>query len=193
MNHDGSSFCKAAGEKPQVGQEDPRSGTGDGGLEVLGETSAATEPSQAALHHPSPGQELEAFDAWRPLDDFDCPRAAIGDGIEQLRAAIDAISLRILSGVCRLIANHRSSSSSKAHQKSGSFPPPAFPSLNSTMTLSDSRPGPPHTCDVEDATSAWTGIPRLPETPFRRAVPTTPVDQNGCAHRLLPHPTRPSP
>ena len=38
-----------------------------------------------------------------------------------------------------------------------------------------------------------TGLPRLPETPLRRAVPTTPVDQNGCAHRLLPHPTRPSP
>ena len=40
---------------------------------------------------------------------------------------------------------------------------------------------------------AKTGLPRLPETPFRRAVSTTPVDRNGCRCRLLPHPTRPSP
>src|SRR5260370_32338984 len=91
MNHDGSGSCKAAGEEPQIGQEDPRGGAGDGGLEVLGETSAATEPSQAALHHPPPGQELEAFDAGRAVNAFDRPRAAIGDGVEQLVAAIDAV------------------------------------------------------------------------------------------------------
>src|SRR5215210_732162 len=32
------------------------------------------------------------------------------------------------------------SPSSKAHPKSGSFPPPALPGLGGTMTLSDSRP-----------------------------------------------------
>ena len=31
------------------------------------------------------------------------------------------------------------SPSSNAHQKSGSFPPPALPGFNSRMTLSDSR------------------------------------------------------
>src|SRR5712692_4534083 len=91
MNHDGSGSCKAAGEEPQVCHEDPGGGAGDGGLEVLGETSAATEPSQAARHHPSPGQELEAFDAWRALDDFDRPRSTIGDGVAQLFAAIDPV------------------------------------------------------------------------------------------------------
>ena len=91
MKHDGSGSCKSAGEEPEVGQEHPGSGAGDGGLEVLGETSAAAEPSQAALHHPSPGQELEAFDAWRALDDFDRPRSAIGEGVEQLFAAIDPV------------------------------------------------------------------------------------------------------
>src|SRR5271155_1407922 len=91
MNHDGSGSCEAAGEEWQVGQEHPRRGAGDGGLEVLGEASAATEPSQAALHHPSPGQELEAFDASRTLDDLDRPRSAIGDSAAQLFAAIDAI------------------------------------------------------------------------------------------------------
>ena len=30
------------------------------------------------------------------------------------------------------------------------------------------------------------GLPRLPASPFRRAVPTTPADQDGCACRLLP-------
>ena len=35
------------------------------------------------------------------------------------------------------------SPSSKAHQKSGSFPPPALPGFNSRMTLSDFLPVPP--------------------------------------------------
>ena len=31
-----------------------------------------------------------------------------------------------------------------------------------------------------------TGFPRLPRSPFQRAVPTTPVDRNRCMRRLLP-------
>jgi hypothetical protein len=38
-----------------------------------------------------------------------------------------------------------------------------------------------------------TGLPRLPGSPFQRAVPITPVDRNGCICRLLPHSTWPSP
>ena len=38
-----------------------------------------------------------------------------------------------------------------------------------------------------------TGLPRLPETPFQRAVPITPADRDRCICRLLPRPTRPSP
>ena len=34
--------------------------------------------------------------------------------------------------------------------------------------------------DVEAATLPMTGLPRLPEPPFRRAVPTTPADQAGA-------------
>ncbi len=45
----------------------------------------------------------------------------------------------MLSGVVRLIANHRSSTSSKARLKQGSFPPPALPGFSGTMTLSDSH------------------------------------------------------
>ena len=43
-------------------------------------------------------------------------------------------------GCSRLMANHRSSAPSKAHQKQGPFPPPALPGLNGRMALSDSRP-----------------------------------------------------
>src|SRR5215831_6398499 len=50
----------------------------------------------------------------------------------------------MLCGVARLIANHRSSPSSKARQKSGPFPPPALPGLNGTVTPSDSRPSRRH-------------------------------------------------
>ena len=42
----------------------------------------------------------------------------------------------MLSGVVRLIANHRSSASSKAHQKSGPFAPPALPGLVMSETCS---------------------------------------------------------
>src|SRR4051794_41679676 len=37
------------------------------------------------------------------------------------------------------------------------------------------------------------GPPRLPPPPFRRAVPTTPVDRGGCVRRLLPRHVQPSP
>ena len=66
-------------------------GTGGGCFEVLGEASAAAEPGEAALDHPPPGQELEAFDTGRALDDLDRPGAAIGNRLLQLRAAIDAV------------------------------------------------------------------------------------------------------
>jgi hypothetical protein len=47
-------------------------------------------------------------------------------------------------------------------------------------------------CDVEVATLTVTGLPRLPEPPFRRAVPTTPADRAGAdvdcfpAHTAFP-------
>ena len=91
MFHDGSDPCQASGEEAQIGEKKPGGGTGDAGFEILGQATAAAEPSQAALHHPSPGQQLEAFDAGRALDDFDRPGSAIGDGVAQLFAAIDAI------------------------------------------------------------------------------------------------------
>jgi hypothetical protein len=62
----------------------------------------------------------------------------------------------------------------------------ALPGLSSPMTLSDT-----HLCRRPAATlrplpSPIMGLPRLPASAFRRAVPTTPADQDGCACRLLP-------
>ena len=80
----------------------------------------------------------------------------------------------MLIGVVRLIANHRSSSPSEAHHKSGPFPPPALPGLSSTMTLSDSRPDRRQLRRWRTPPPPAAGIPRLPKSPFRRAVPTYP-------------------
>src|SRR5918995_1393319 len=91
MNLGGSSSCEAPGEEAYVSDEEPGGGAGDGCLEVLGEASAASQPSKGALDDPSSGQEEEAFDAWRPLNDLEGPGAAIVDGGAQLGAAVDAI------------------------------------------------------------------------------------------------------
>src|SRR3954469_10845434 len=91
MNVLQSSSCEAAGEKAEVGQEDPCGCAGDRCLEVFGEAAAAAEPGEGALDHPSPGEEVEAFDAGRALNDLNRPGAASGDRALQLRAAIDTV------------------------------------------------------------------------------------------------------
>ena len=70
---------RASGEQPEMGDEEPGGGAGDGCLEVLGEAAASSEPREGAFDHPSARQELEAFDAGWPLDDLDGPGAAMGD------------------------------------------------------------------------------------------------------------------
>jgi hypothetical protein len=84
------------------------------------------------------------------------------------------------------------SPSSKAHQKSGSFPPPALPSFNGRVTLSDSRQSRRLTATLRPLLSLAMGLPRLLGSPFRRAVPTTPADRAGAhvdcfpAHAAFP-------
>jgi hypothetical protein len=85
------------------------------------------------------------------------------------------------------------SPSSKAHQKSGSFPPPALPGFIGRMTLSDSRQCRRLQATLRPLPSHMTGLPRLPEPPFQRAEPTTPADRAGArvdyfpAHAAFPH------
>jgi hypothetical protein len=84
------------------------------------------------------------------------------------------------------------SPSSKAHQKSGSFPPPALPGFIGRMTPSDSRQCRRLQATLRPLPSHQTGLPRLPESPFRRAEPTTPADRAGAhidcfpAHAAFP-------
>ena len=78
------------------------------------------------------------------------------------------------------------SPSSKAHQKSGSFPPPVLPGFNGHMTLSDSRQCRRLKATLRPLPSHRTGLPRLPEPPFRRAEPTTPADRAGARVDYFP-------
>src|SRR3984893_925519 len=87
----------------------------------------------------------------------------------------------MLSVVCRLIANHPSSSSSKAHQKSGSFPPPALPGLSSTTTLSDSRPNRRPNRAVEAAALVQDGSPPI----TRNTLPACRAHYPGGSRRVL--------
>ena len=64
------------------------------------------------------------------------------------------------------------SPSSEACQKSGPFAPLALPSLDAHTTLSELPPWPLPLATLRTLTSPLTGLPRLPEPPFRRAVPT---------------------
>jgi len=81
----------------------------------------------------------------------------------------------------------------QAHQKSGSFPPPALPSFIGTTTLSDSRSSRCPTAPLRPLPSLSTGLPRLRDPLSRRAVPITPVDRSRCVCRLLPQIVLPSP
>jgi hypothetical protein len=74
------------------------------------------------------------------------------------------------------------SPSSRAHQKSGPFPPPALPGFIGHTTLSDSR----WQRRPSRLPSCQTGLPRLPASPFRRAVPTTPADRTGARVDCFP-------
>jgi hypothetical protein len=75
-----------------VGNEQPSGLGGRGALEVSGEAAASAEPGKGAFDNPAPWQELEAFDPERALDDLDCPRAAMGECINELLSPIDPVS-----------------------------------------------------------------------------------------------------
>ena len=93
---------------------------------------------------------------------------------------------RIEVGVCRLIANHlhlavfRSTPKVRAlcsvgiTQPQRSYDPVRLP------------PWPLPSATWRTLPSPVTGLPRLPEPPFRRAVPTTPADRAGARVDLLP-------
>ena len=90
-----------------------------------------------------------------------------------------AARTNIVAATAKLICL-RMPPSSKAYQKSGSFPPPALPGFNGHTTLSNSRRCRRPKRTLRPLPSHQTGLPRLPEPPFQRAVPTTPADRAGA-------------
>src|SRR5262249_17465072 len=78
------------------------------------------------------------------------------------------------------------SPSSKAHQKSGPFPPPSITQLRRYYDPVRLPLAPPPIATLRPLPSRGTGLPRLPEPPFRRAVPTTPADQAGARVDCFP-------
>ena len=93
---------------------------------------------------------------------------------------------RIVVGVCRLIANHLTSPSSEACQKSGPFAPPALPGLHAPTTLSDSRCGRHPKATLRPLPSPTTGLPLQPRTTLPTCCAHYPGGSSECACRLLP-------
>ena len=65
-------------------------------FKVFGEAPTSTEPCKGALDDPASGQELEALDPVRSLDDLDRPRSAMGECVDKLFAAINPIGKDVL-------------------------------------------------------------------------------------------------
>lgn len=79
-----------------MGDEQPGELGGARAFEVFGETPASAEPCEGTLDNPAFGQELEAFNPERSLDDFDRRWSAAGECLDELFAAIDSIGKDVL-------------------------------------------------------------------------------------------------
>jgi hypothetical protein len=83
--------CEAAGQEPEVCDEDPGLGAGDGSLGVLCEPAAAAEPGEGQLNHPSSRQDFEALRMIGALDDLEGPSSNLAEAPLEFLAAISAI------------------------------------------------------------------------------------------------------
>ena len=84
--------CHSANHETGRGCEKPCLGADDGRLEILGKSSASSEPRESGLDDPSPREHLEPFGCIRPLDDFNGPSAEIGQRPRQLFSSVSAVS-----------------------------------------------------------------------------------------------------
>ena len=87
-----SKSCDPSGEALDACDHEPGLGAGDGGLEVLGETAVAPQPSKGALHHPTPGQHLEARHVVASLGDLQRPLADLLQRLGEFRSGVGAIA-----------------------------------------------------------------------------------------------------
>src|SRR5215475_4133461 len=74
-----------------MGDKYPGGGATDGGLELLGKPSAATQPGKRSLDYPALWQQMKPTDPFWTFDDLNHPVAWLGKPLAQLLAGIAAI------------------------------------------------------------------------------------------------------
>ena len=82
---------QSPGEELNAGDEEPRLGGGDAGLEVLGEPSIAVQPRQCALDHPAAREDIETSRTSRALDNLQGPPTDPLQSRRQLGAGIGTV------------------------------------------------------------------------------------------------------
>src|ERR1700736_2419939 len=98
----------------------------------------------------------------------------------------------MIVGVCRLIANHLHLAFFESIPEVRVLPSTGITRLRRSSYPVRLPPMPPPEATLRPLPSHQTGLPRLPEPPFQRAVPTTPADRAGAyvdcfpASRSLP-------
>ena len=98
----------------------------------------------------------------------------------------------MIVGVCRLIANHLHLAFFESIPEVRVLPSTSITRLQRSYYPVRLPPMPPPEATLRPLPSHQTGLPRLPEPPFQRAVPTTPADRAGAyvdcfpASRSLP-------
>src|ERR1700730_4693139 len=98
----------------------------------------------------------------------------------RLSLASDVRFPRIIVGVARLIANHRHLAIFESTPEVRALCSAGITRLRRSYDPARLPPGPPPVATLRPLPSPMTGLPRLPEPPFRRAVPTTPADRTGA-------------
>jgi hypothetical protein len=95
---------------------------------------------------------------------------------------------RILSfdSVRRLSANHLDLSIFESTPEARVLPSAGITQLHWSYDPIRLPPEPPPSATLRPLPSPMTGLPRLPEPPFRRAAPTTPADQTGARVDCFP-------
>src|ERR1700680_3924323 len=86
----------------------------------------------------------------------------------------------MIVGVCRLIANHLHLAFFESIPEVRVLPSTGITRLQRSYYPVRLPPMPPPEATLRPLPSHQTGLPRLPEPPFQRAVPTTPADRAGA-------------
>src|SRR6267378_5598021 len=92
----------------------------------------------------------------------------------------------MIVGVCRLIANHLHLAFFESIPEVRVLPSTSITRLQRSYYPVRLPPMPPPEATLRPLPSHQTGLPRLPEPPFQRAVPTTPADRAGALVDCFP-------